>query len=126
MNMMKSLYSQKIKTPEQLASVIGTRPRSKTVIMCHGMFDIVHPVHLRHCMDAKGQADILVASVTADEHNQKSNLRPYVPEDLRAMNLAALEVVDYVIIDRNATPIENIKRLQPDFFAKGYEYFASG
>ncbi len=116
--------SPKVKTVEEVAAIIGPRPRKQTVIMCHGMFDIVHPGHLRHLMYAKGQADILIASVTADVHNQKANFRPYVPEELRAMNLAALEVVDYVIIDRNPTPIENIKRLQPDFFAKGYEYFA--
>jgi len=123
---MKSPYSHKIKTVEEVGAVIGPRSRKKTVIMCHGMFDIVHPGHLRHLMYAKGKADILIASVTADVHNLKANFRPYVPEDLRAMNLAALEVVDYVIIDRNPTPIENIKRLQPDFFAKGYEYFSSG
>ena len=42
------------------------------------------------------------------------------------MNLAALECVDYVIIDDNETPIENLKFIQPDFFAKGYEYSAEG
>jgi hypothetical protein len=42
------------------------------------------------------------------------------------MNLAALEVVDYVMIDENVTPIESIKFLQPDYFAKGYEYFEGG
>ncbi len=42
------------------------------------------------------------------------------------MNLAALECVDYVIIDENATPIENLKVIQPDYFAKGYEYSAEG
>ena len=118
--------SHKVKTVEEVAAIIGPRPRKKTVIMCHGMFDIVHPGHLRHLMYAKGKAEILVASVTADVHNLKAHFRPYVPEDLRAMNLAALEVVDYVIIDRNPTPIESIKYLQPDFFAKGYEYFSSG
>jgi rfaE bifunctional protein kinase chain/domain len=68
----------------------------------------------------------LVASITADQHGAKGPFRPYVPQELRAANLAALEVVDYVVIDPNPTPIENIKRLQPDFFAKGYEYFADG
>lgn len=118
--------SPKVRTVEEVAKLIGSRPRAKTVIMCHGMFDIVHPGHLRHLMFAKGQADILVASITADVHNEKANHRPYVPQDLRALNLAALEVVDYVIVDTNPTPIENIKCLQPDYFAKGYEYFASG
>ena len=91
--------------------------------MCHGTFDLVHPGHLRHLMYARGKADILVASLTSDAHISKANYRPFVPQMLRAMNLAALEVVDYVIIDENPTPLENIAFLQPDFFAKGYEYF---
>ena len=55
-------------------------------------------------------------------HITKASYRPFVPQDLRALNLAALEMVDYVIIDPNPTPIDNIARLQPDYFAKGYEY----
>jgi rfaE bifunctional protein kinase chain/domain len=77
-------------------------------------------------MYAKDHADVLVASLTSDAHINKANFRPFVPQDLRAMNLAALECVDYVIIDDNATPIENLKFIQPDFFAKGYEYSAEG
>ena len=50
-------------------------------------------------MYAKGKADILVASLTSDAHINKANFRPFVPQDLRAMNLAALEMVDYVVID---------------------------
>ena len=120
----KHLYSHKVKTPEQLREAIGPRPRKKKVIMCHGTFDVVHPGHVRHLLYAKTKADILVASLTADEHIMKGNMRPYVPEDLRAINLAALEMVDYVIIDRDATPIRNLGIVQPDFFAKGYEYTA--
>ena len=123
---MKSDYRGKIKTLEDLADAIGPRPRAKTVIMCHGMFDIVHPGHLRHLMYAKDKADLLIASLTADVHATKAAFRPYVPEDLRAANLAALEMVDFVIIDPHPTPIEHIKYLQPDFFAKGYEYFSEG
>ena len=94
--------------------------------MCHGTFDIVHPGHLRHLMYAKEKADLLIASVTADVHIMKANHRPYVPQELRAANLAALEMVDFVIVDPNPTPIEQMAVLQPDFFAKGYEYFANG
>lgn len=119
-------FRQKIKTREQVAEIIGTRPRRKTVVMCHGMFDIVHPGHLRHLSYAKEKADLLVASITADSQITKANYRPYVPEELRATNLAALEIVDFVIVDPNPTPIENILFLQPDYFAKGYEYFANG
>jgi rfaE bifunctional protein kinase chain/domain len=119
-------FRQKIVTLDELAAALGPRPRNKTVIMCHGMFDIVHPGHLRHLMYAKEKADTLIASVTADHHNQKANIRPYVPQELRALNLAVLEMVDYVIIDPHPTPIEHILHLQPDYFAKGYEYFATG
>jgi rfaE bifunctional protein kinase chain/domain len=94
--------------------------------MCHGVFDVVHPGHLRHLIYAKSKADILVTSITADMHISKGTYRPHVPQDLRALNLAAFELVDYVVIDQNATPLENIANLQPDFFAKGYEYTANG
>ena len=123
---MGSDFQHKIKTLEELAAAIGGRPRQKRVIMCHGVFDIVHPGHLRHLIYAKQKADILIASLTADGYITKAALRPYVPQELRAQNLAALEVVDYVIIDPNPTPIENIRYLQPDYYAKGYEYFADG
>jgi len=123
---MRTDYRHKIKTLEELAQTIGPRPRQKSVIMCHGMFDIVHPGHLRHLAYAKEKADVLIASLSADEHGTKAALRPYIPQELRAMNLAALEMVDYVIVDPHPTPIAHIKRLQPDYFAKGYEYFAEG
>ena len=115
-------YQRKIKSREELAQIIGSRPRARTVIMCHGAFDLVHPGHVSHLMYAKARADILVASLTCDTHLTKANYRPFVPQNLRAMNLAALEVVDYVIIDEQPTPIENIHLLQPDLFAKGYDY----
>lgn len=120
------LVSHKIKTVEELRAIIGPPPRKKKVIMCHGTFDVVHPGHVRHMLYAKSKADILVASITGDMHIAKANLRPYVPEDLRAVNLAAFEMVDYVIVDRNPTPLENLGKIQPDYFAKGYEYVAGG
>ncbi|MES2309627.1 MAG: PfkB family carbohydrate kinase [Verrucomicrobiota bacterium] len=119
-------YQRKIKTREELIEAIGPRPRKKKVIMCHGTFDLVHPGHIRHLMYAKSKADILVASLTSDPHIKKADYRPFVPQDLRAMNLAALEMVDYVIVDGNETPLENLALIQPDYFAKGYEYGKEG
>src|SRR6185295_1166639 len=94
-------YSHKIKSVEDLCRILGPHPR-------------------------KRKADILVASLTADAHISKGHYRPHIPQDLRALNLAAYEIVDYVIIDTNATPIKNISKLRPDFFAKGYEYTTDG
>jgi len=120
----KHLFSHKIKNAEEVRDAIGRRPRKRRVIMCHGTFDVVHPGHVRHLIYAKTKADVLIASLTADVHIKKGNMRPYVPEELRAINLAALEMVDYVIIDREATPLKNLALIQPDYFAKGYEYTA--
>lgn len=119
-------YRHKIKTAEELRDILGPIPRAKRAIMCHGVFDVVHPGHLRHLIYAKSKADILIASITADQHISKGTYRPHVPQDLRALNLAAFELIDYVVIDPNATPIENIKIIKPDLLAKGYEYTANG
>ncbi|MBU1858288.1 MAG: adenylyltransferase/cytidyltransferase family protein [Verrucomicrobia bacterium] len=119
-------YRQKIKTVPELLDVIGPFPRTKKVIMCHGVFDVVHPGHVRHLVYAKSKADILVASITTDKHIDKGIYRPHVPEQLRALNLAAFEMVDYVIIDEEAKPLKNLQRIQPDYFAKGFEYTSGG
>lgn len=124
--MMEERVKGKVKTVGELVTCIGPRPRAKKVIMCHGTFDIVHPGHIRHLMYAKSKADILVASLTADKHITKANFRPFVPQELRAMNLAALELVDYVIVDAEAKPLKNLSIIQPDYFAKGYEYVSGG
>src|SRR5688572_3280437 len=103
------LFQRKIKTSSELHELLGPPPRKDKVIMCHGTFDLVHPGHIRHLIYAKSKAPILIASLTSDIHINKGNHRPFVPQALRAMNLAALEAVDYVVIDPNATPIENLK-----------------
>jgi rfaE bifunctional protein kinase chain/domain/rfaE bifunctional protein nucleotidyltransferase chain/domain len=122
----KNLVNHKVKTAAEIAAAIGPPPRDKKVIMCHGTFDIVHPGHVRHLLYAKSKGDVLVASLTADAHITKANFRPFVPQELRAFNLAALEVVDFVVIDNDPTPIRNIGLIKPDYFAKGYEYTRDG
>ena len=115
-------FQNKIKTLDELKSIIGDYPRDKKVIMCHGVFDVVHPGHVRHLVFAKSKADILVASLTTDKYIKKGKYRPHVPEQIRAQNLAAFEMVDYVIVDKQSKPISNIQALKPDYFAKGFEY----
>ena len=115
-------FNHKIKTVDELVKILGNFPRKDTVIMCHGVFDVVHPGHLRHLLFAKNKAPILVVSITADIHINKGEYRPHIPEDLRAVNLAVLEFVDYVVIDHNKTPVQNLLKIKPDIFTKGYEY----
>lgn len=119
-------YQYKIKSQPELIDIIGPFPREKKVIVCHGVFDVVHPGHVRHLAYAKTKADILVITITADKHIKKGIYRPHIPEGLRALNLAAFEMVDYVIIDQDSTPINILNSIRPDFFAKGFEYTSSG
>ena len=86
--------------------------------MCHGTFDLVHPGHLRHLAYAKSKGALLAVSITSDEYVVKADMRPYVPEELRSLNLAALELVDFVVIDNNADPLSLIGQLQPDVFCQ--------
>ena len=122
MKSLKDQYGHKVKTLKELSEILGEFPRKSKVIMCHGVFDVVHPGHLRHLMYAKSRANILLASITSDIHITKGDMRPHVPEDLRAINLSAFEMIDYVLIDPNSEPLDTLKQIKPDFFAKGYEY----
>lgn len=119
-------YRPKIKTVEELIKIIGPFPRDRKVIMCHGVFDVVHPGHVRHLAYAKTKADILVTTLTTDKHIDKGIYRPHVPEQLRAINLAAFEMVDFVVIDVEAKPLNILQQIKPDYFAKGFEYTESG
>ena len=56
-------YQRKVNTREEVKEIIGPRPRNRTVIMCHGTFDLVHPGHVRHLMYAKGKADLLLSLI---------------------------------------------------------------
>ncbi len=100
----------------------AARASGKTVVHCHGCFDIVHPGHIRYFQFAKQQGDILVVSLTGDPHVGKGEGRPYVPQELRAENLAALELVDYVYVNPTQTAVELLGTFKPDIYIKGREY----
>lgn len=114
--------NKKILSLKELVIKLRSLRKNKKIAHCHGTFDIVHPGHLRHLAYSKGKSDILVASITSDKHVTKSKDGPYVPEYLRAFNLASLEMVDYVVIDYNHTPLNLLSKIKPNYFVKGFEY----
>jgi len=105
-----------------LAHRAAARQAGKTIVHCHGCFDIVHPGHIRYLQFAKQQGDILVVTLTGDPHVNKGEGRPYVPQELRAENLAALEFVDYVFVNPQQTAVELLANFKPDIYIKGREY----
>src|SRR2546421_7084291 len=98
------------------------RADGRTVVQCHGCFDIVHPGHIQYLQFAKSQGDLLIVSVSADPQVNKGADRPLIPDDLRAASLAALECVDYVYVNPHPTAVELLNDLQPDVYVKGREY----
>ena len=78
-------YRHKIKTTPELLGIVGPFPRKKTVIICHGVFDVLHPGHVRHLAYAKIRYDYLVKSINPDRHIKKCTYRPHIPEELRAL-----------------------------------------
>jgi rfaE bifunctional protein kinase chain/domain/rfaE bifunctional protein nucleotidyltransferase chain/domain len=125
-------YHSKIIDLDRLKRVVAdarrpSRPgeQPKTIVQCHGCFDIVHPGHIRYLEFARSQGDLLVVSITGDAAIDKGDRRPYIPQELRAENLAALEFVDYVVIDPNATACAQLQSIRPDIYVKGHEYAMS-
>ena len=113
----------KIKDLEELAGVIGEeKTRGKKVILCHGVFDLLHIGHIRHFEQAKKLGDVLAVTTTPDRYVGKGPGRPVFNEELRAEAIAALDCVDYVAINQWPMAIETIRLLRPDFYAKGSDY----
>jgi rfaE bifunctional protein kinase chain/domain/rfaE bifunctional protein nucleotidyltransferase chain/domain len=98
------------------------RKAGKTVVQCHGCFDIVHPGHIRYLRMARSLGDVLVVSVSADNVVMKGYDRPYIPEDLRLDNLAELGCVDYVALSEDEWAGPVLESIQPDIYVKGREY----
>lgn len=113
----------KILTRERLlAARERARADGRSVVQCHGCFDIVHPGHLRHLRQAKAQGDILLVTITGDSMISKGTGRPLIPQELRAENLAALDCVDWVFIEPRPTALELLEEVRPDVYVKGREY----
>ncbi len=114
---------RKIVAAEQLAQTrAALRTEGRTLVQCHGCFDIVHPGHIRYLQFARQLGDVLVVSLTGDAQIRKGVDRPYIPQELRAENLAALEFVDWVVIDAMPTAAELLEQIKPDVYVKGREY----
>lgn len=98
------------------------REQGKTVVLCHGTFDLMHAGHIKHLQRACQEGDVLVVTLTADSFVNKGPERPVFTQDIRAESLAALECVDYVAVNDAVTAINVIESIKPDVYVKGGEY----
>ena len=115
---------QKIFSIEDLRKVLNKKKKSKgkKIVLCHGVFDLLHVGHIKHFKDAKNFGDVLVVSLTPDIYVNKGPGRPSFNEKLRLQAIAALEVVDYVCLNSTPTAVNPIKKLKPNIYCKGPDY----
>jgi D-glycero-beta-D-manno-heptose 1-phosphate adenylyltransferase len=98
---------------------------NQSIVFTNGCFDILHPGHTQYLAEAKQLGHILVVGVNSDNSVKqlgKGETRPLQSEQARAFNLAALLVVDYVVIFDEATPQTLIDMVIPNVLVKGGDY----
>ena len=100
--------------------------QNRRVVFTNGVFDLLHPGHIRYLSAARQRGDALVVGINSDRsvRANKGSGRPIVPEDERAEIVGALASVDAVVIFDDETPHELIATLQPDVLVKGADWAA--
>lgn len=111
---------------ELAAFVERLRTGGKQIVFTNGVFDLLHPGHIRYLREARTLGDALIVGVNADEsvRRNKGPQRPLTPEHERAEILAALDSVAAVVIFGEDTPDAIIKAVQPDVLVKGADWAA--
>ena len=104
--------------------VARLRGEGKRVVFTNGVYDLLHPGHVRYLQAARALGDALIVGVNSDRsvRANKGPTRPINPETERAEVIAALECVDAAIVFDQDTPHEIISRLQPDVLVKGADW----
>jgi len=97
---------------------------NKTVGLCHGGFDLLHPGHIKHLESAAKLCDYLFVSITSDKYVEarKGSSRPVFSERLRAYSVASLSYVNYVIISNFERATEIVDKLRPSYYIKGPDF----
>lgn len=113
----------KVKTLEQLGDIAATaRAIGRSVVLAHGVFDLVHMGHVRHLEAAHREGDVLIVTITADAFVNKGPGRPIFPELMRAEMLGALEYVDWVGVNHAPSAETVLAVVKPDVYVKGSDY----
>lgn len=115
--------TNKILSVDELKKVVlKLKQKGKKIVLCHGVFDLLHIGHIDYFKEAKSKGDKLIVSVTSDEFVNKGPNRPAFNSRERLEAISSLGVVDYVVLSSDPTAINTIKELKPSFYCKGPDY----
>jgi rfaE bifunctional protein nucleotidyltransferase chain/domain len=115
----------KIVTRESLrAKLAEHKQRGQRIVFANGCFDTLHVGHVRYLEGARSEGDVLIVGVNADSSvcSLKGPGRPILDENARALLVAALRAVDYVVLFSEPSVESLLKDLRPDVHAKGTDY----
>ena len=106
------------------AYVERLRGEGRRIAFTNGVFDLLHPGHVRYLQEARALADVLIVGLNRDAsvRRYKGPSRPITPEHERAELLASLDCVDAVVLFSEDTPAEIIRLVQPDVLVKGADW----
>ena len=112
--------------PEAVAFVGSRRRLGQRIVFTNGVFDLLHPGHVRYLQAARREGDVLIVGINSDRsvRANKGPSRPIMPEHERAEVLEALACVDAVVVFDEETPAKIIDALQPDVLVKGADWAA--
>ena len=113
-----------LSAPDTRELVQRLRTEGRSVVFTNGVYDLLHPGHLRYLQAARAQGDALIVGVNSDRSVRvlKGPARPINPQDERAELVAALRCVEAAVIFDDATPHEIITALEPDVLVKGADW----
>ena len=117
--------SGKLKSLDELQAITAkARSDGEKIVFTNGCFDILHRGHLHLLREAKTCGDLLIVAVNSDKSVRgiKGPNRPILPEADRAELLAAMEMVDYVVLFDDPDPYRLIAALKPHVLAKGGDW----
>ena len=111
---------------EAAAWAAAHRAAGRRVVFTNGVFDLIHPGHVRYLQAARAEGDVLIVAINTDEsvRGNKVDERPIIPQNERAELLLALACVDAVTTFGEPTPAEIIRAVQPDVLVKGADWAA--
>lgn len=117
------INSKKFLTKEQLRKkLIYLKQNKKKIVLCHGVFDLVHLGHIKYFKSSKLYGDYLIVSVTADRFVNKGPGRPIFNQNQRLEFLSELKVIDSVFLSDDESAVKIIKLVRPSFYVKGPDY----
>lgn len=115
----------KIQTRDQLVSTLARwRAAGQRIVFTNGCFDLLHYGHLHYLAEARDLGTRLIVGLNSADsvRRLKGPTRPINDETTRAHMLAALEMVDAVVIFDEDTPFDLIKTVMPDVLVKGGDW----